>query len=230
MRISKLFTGIIFIVGILSIFISLFGSLFFHNTLGVITIGINHTSEPFNLKKGGLYSIAVTGEDWAYGFGGGTLDIISEDGLRSYSYNIPYAFDGEATVSTRILGQISIPISGNYYLQYYESQTNVFSGTIKITLQESLIQSIIGITDEVLLILGIFLIIFGFLFIGISNYLQRITKPTSTQNKVINKIHETPEIFKDDIIEDLDMQCPNCGNISDGMYCEECGTKLTEYR
>ena len=113
----------------------------------------------------------------------------------------------------------------------------MFSGTFKVTLQESFVQSILGITDEALLILGISIILFGIFFIGLSNYLQRITKPISTQKEVVRERFKPPEEFQDETINNYkilgkskDILCHVCGNKSDGFYCEECGTQLKEFR
>jgi hypothetical protein len=137
-------------------------------------------------------------------------------GITTYSFNIGYTFDGDATYSLYVLGEISVSESGAYYMEFSEVQRNIYSGDISIELQEPIIQSVLGISNSNITFGGIILIPVGIALIVITGKLKDQSRVKKTQ--------KYPPSSLDGQYSEIN--CPMCGKIGDGKYCDDCGSAL----
>ncbi|MFW9856554.1 MAG: hypothetical protein ACFFFG_15995 [Candidatus Thorarchaeota archaeon] len=216
--------------------ISIFGMIFgflnlflFQTTFGVLDIGQSSISPTFHLKEG-YYSINAVGENHVYGFSSGEIILISIDGSGTVSpIFISFSFDGESTFSVVMLTSVRIEKEGDYYLQYDEFQSDRI-GTVKITLQQSFIAGLFGITE----------LTFVFYSTGvlISSIILAIIWAVTSRDRSIPSDDPLEHVSGRDpgdfVFDDSPSYpkssrwviCPLCGTRSDGLFCEKCGTNL----
>ncbi|MHA1237476.1 MAG: hypothetical protein ACTSQ9_07455 [Candidatus Hodarchaeales archaeon] len=159
--ISRTIGKLAIILGIIGVIIGFFGGMFLTTSLGSIHIEVETTSDTFHMDAGHTYTLAAIGNDWPMGGGSGMIILHYMGGIATYSYNIGYNFDGDATYKVYVFGEISISESGTYYMEFSEVQRNIYAGDISIELQEPLIQSVLGISNSILTFGGIILIPIG---------------------------------------------------------------------
>ncbi len=193
-----------------------FGGMFLTTSVGSIHIGLETTSDTFHLNAGNTYTIAAIGNNWPMGGGSGMIILHYTGGITTYSSNIGYTFDGDATYSLYVLGEISVSESGTYYMEFSEVQRNIYSGDISIEIQEPVIQSVLGISNSNITFGGIILIPVGIALIIITGKLKNQSRVKRTQKYPPSNLDgQYPEI-----------SCPMCGKIGDGKYCDDCGSAL----
>lgn len=219
-----IFIGIVCIViGFLSVF-------FFQITHSEIDLNGSHTSDIFYLNGGKTYSIAAVGANYAFGSGGGEIIFHSRDGGIVRRFHIYFSFDGDSDTSTIIIGDFKVPSSGNYYFQYIEDHNTIY-GPVKIKIQESFVESIIGIKSLDLLIIGVVLIVGGSFLPFVSQRIGRRISMGAPERDDESFETEPASVSMDDFdtASPLDViSCPTCGNVTDGIHCEQCGLQLRE--
>ena len=220
---------IIIMLGVACMIIGFISVFFLQVTHGAIDLNGSHTSDIFYLNGGKSYSIAAEGSNQPFGSGGGEFVLYSSNGvviLRSY---IEFSFDGDADWITVYVGGFKVQTSGNYYFQYIEDYNTVYSPA-RITIQESLVESLIGVDSFDLMIFG-FIFIFGGAFLpDLGGWIKdRVSKGTKKEEE--SREIEEPPYSEDEfemISEFEEVTCPTCGHITDGIYCEQCGTQLKD--
>jgi hypothetical protein len=241
MKFNKILSKILIIVGILGLVLAIVSMFFFQTTYGEIDFNRSDVSDVFHLKRGKKYSLNAIGTNWAFGFIDGELSLYTSQGSLISRWSVYFSFDGDSETTIIPLTHISVSVSGNYYLEFEDSGSGAYSNNIKISVQESLVQTIFGIDDFSLLFIGIIILLFGIIWNGLSG---RISAFFGTKSEVMNQEAEPPQRYENDIeshsFESNDIVeitsepeikygkhfCPLCGAKSDGNFCEECGTQL----
>ncbi|MFX0123235.1 MAG: hypothetical protein ACFFAE_06315, partial [Candidatus Hodarchaeota archaeon] len=149
-------------------FISLF---FFQIALGEITLPNSYRSETFYLEKGKSYSIKASGSNYPFGSSGGEITFFS-GGIPIFSLSIHFSFDGDSTAQEVIIGDFTVPRSGNYYFQYTEEYSTIHR-PVKLIVQESIVEHFIGFDSFEVMVLGGILIIGGIILSKGSDWLNR---------------------------------------------------------
>ena len=204
------------IFGIIGVMTGFFGGMFLTTSVGSIHIGLETTSDTFHLNAGNTYTIAAIGNNWPMGGGSGMIILHYMGGITTYLSNIGYTFDGDATYSLYVLGEISVSESGTYYMEFSEVQRNIYSGDISIEIQEPVIQSVLGISNSNITFGGIILIPVGIALIVITGKRKKQSRVKKTQKYPHSNLDgQYPEI-----------SCSMCGKIGDGKYCDDCGSAL----
>ncbi len=204
------------IFGIIGVIVGFFGGMLLTTSVGSIQIGVETTSDTFHLNAGHTYTLVATGRDWPMGGGSGMITLHYTSGITIYSYNIGYNFDGDATYSMYVLGDISVGESGIYYMEFSEVQRNIYAGSVSIELQEPMIQSVLGINNSNIIFGSIIIIPTGIVLIIITG--KRKSKSTIYERK------KFPSSSLDGQYPEI--SCPMCGKLGDGKYCDDCGSSL----
>ncbi len=210
------------IIGFISVF-------FLQVTHGGIDLNGFHTSDTFYLDGGKSFSIAAEGSNHPFGSGGGEFVLYTSNGavvLRKY---IEFSFDGDSDWITVYVGGFKVQSSGNYYFQYIEDYNTVYSPA-KITIQESLVESLIGVDSFDLMIIGFFCVFGGAFLPDMFGWIRdRFSKSTPSREEESAET-VTPDLddFEISTLEFEVISCPTCGHMTDGMYCEQCGSQLRE--
>lgn len=219
MNVLKAFARSLTILGPICIAVGFISLFFFQIPHGEITLPNSFRSDTFYLEKGKTYSIKASGSNYPFGASGGEMTFFLSNGAPVLSFTIQFSFDGDSTAQEIIIGDFSVPVSGEYYFQYSEEYTSIHR-TVKLVVQESLVEHFIGFDSFEIMIFGIILLIAGFILPKGSNWISnRMTVRAS--EKEYTPI-EMDENF--DMIEEI--TCPNCGFIDDGLYCSNCGSRL----
>lgn len=225
----KLLPKLLIVVSILGIIFGFLNLFLLQTTLGSINIAESSISNTFHLKKGG-YSLNAIGENYAWGFSSGEFSLIPVGGSSDpLTFSMSFSFDGESTISTIMITSITIEEEGDYYFRYAESQSNTV-GTVKIALQQSFISGVFGIHEFLFILYSGGLLIFSIIISAILSifFRDRAGAPDYTQEY-------EPGRDQEDFIFDTsssyskrsrEITCPLCGTISDGLFCEKCGTNL----
>ncbi|MFW9778215.1 MAG: hypothetical protein ACFFE8_05110 [Candidatus Heimdallarchaeota archaeon] len=216
--------------------ISIFGMVFgflnlflFQTTFGVLDIDQSSISTTFHLKEG-YYSINAVGENQAFGFSSGELSLLSIDGSGAFSpISISFSFDGESSFSAIMLASVKIEKEGDYYLQYNEFQSNTI-GMVKITLQQSFIAGLFGITEFTFVFYSTGVLISSIILATIWSFSSRDrsvppdypSEPVQREDRGDFVFDDSPSYPKSSRL----IECPLCGTRSDGLFCEKCGTNL----
>lgn len=212
------------IIGFISVFL-------LQVTHGEIDLNGSHTSDIFYLNGGKSYSIAAVGTNHPFGSGGGEFTLYSSNGVEALRLYIEFSFDGDSDWITVYVGGFKVQTSGNYYFQYVEDYNTVYSPA-KITVEESLVESLIGVDPFDLMIIG-FVLVFGGAFLPdmlgwVRDRLPKST-PRTEEESLETEVYSDPNDFEISSLEFDEISCPTCGHITDGMYCEQCGTQLREF-
>ncbi len=241
MEFNKILSKILIIVGILGLVLAIVSIFFFQTTYGEIDFNRSDTSDLFHLNRGKKYSLNAIGTNWAFGFIDGQLSLYSNEGILISRWSVYFSFDGDSETTIIPLTQISVSVSGNYYLEFEDSGSGAYSNNIKISVQESLVQAVFGIDEFSLLFIGIIVLLIGIFWNGLSGRISAIFRTTP---EVKNQELEPPQRYENDIesqsFESKDFVetssepemkygkhfCPLCGAKSDDNFCEECGTQL----
>jgi hypothetical protein len=158
------FGKVLFVIGSIGVIIGLFGSMFLSYTVAQVTVNSESeiTSDIFYLKGGKPYSWVIAGYNWPAGGGSGIITVISYTGpLFSEQISIGFGFGGDVTERIMNYGQYSVPRSGEYYFVYSPAVSNIYTGSVKIILQEPMVQSITGFSDFEVIISSIFVTAVG---------------------------------------------------------------------
>jgi hypothetical protein len=240
MQFNKLFSKILIIIGIIGLVIAIVSMFFFQTTYGEIVIDRSDTSDVFRLNRGKKYSLNAIGTNYAFGFVEGQLSLYNTEGRLMSRWSIYFAFDGDSETTIISLTHVSVSDSGNYYLYFEDSGSGSHSSNIKISLQESLVQSIFGIDEFLCLFIGIIILFLGIIWNGLS---KRVSKVFYLQSEGTNQPLEPqrhdneiePLSFESEGFGDISSEpeknigknfCPTCGAKIDGNFCHECGTQL----
>jgi hypothetical protein len=199
-------------------FISLF---FFQIPHGEITLPNTYRSESFYLEKGKSYTIKASGSNYPFGSSGGEITFF-RNGVPVLSYNIHFSFDGDSTAQEIIIGDFTVSSSGTYYFQYTEEYSTIHR-PVKLVIQESLVEHFLGLDSLEIMVLGVILLIAGFIISKGSDWIShRVTLSES------EKEYDSLEI-EESSIEFGEISCPNCGYLDEGIYCSNCGSRLRKY-
>lgn len=206
----------VIIIGLIGIIVGFFGGMFLTTSVGSVHIGVETTSDTFHLNAGNTYTLAAVRSDWPMGGGSGELILHYLDGTTSYSYNFGYNFAGDATYSVFTYGEISVAESGTYYLEFLVVQQNIYAGRISIELQEPIVQSVTGINNSTIFFGSLLILATGIVLFIISS------KQKSQSNVPLQKRYPSSSLNG----HYSEIKCPMCGKISDGEYCDDCGSSL----
>lgn len=224
MKLPKAFSRGLSILGILCIVVGFISLFFFQITHGEITLPNSYSSENFYLEKGKSYSIKASGSNYPFGSSGGEITFfLVRSGMPILSLNIHFSFDGDSTSQEIILGDFTVPVSGNYYFQYNEEYSSIYE-PVKLVIQESLVEYYTGFDSFEIMIFGVILIIAGVILSKVSDYWISHRAPTRFTEEEFESI-EIDE-SSDMRTEFVEISCPNCGFIDDGLYCSNCGSRL----
>ncbi|MHA1215461.1 MAG: hypothetical protein ACTSR2_14570 [Candidatus Hodarchaeales archaeon] len=192
-------------------------------------------SSTFFLESNRKYSISVLGEYYSWGFGSGELTIRSITTSFDVTYFIPFSFQGDASTEEIFLFDITIPTKGEYRLEYTPIENGLQGGVVSIRLSESFVQSITDIHESSLISFGLLGILMSIILAVVNKFVIKspgrvidgYTKSYDMREEQDIHSQERFEFEKPKQVYDQ-VQCPTCGNWSDGLYCEECGTYLRE--
>ncbi|MHA1974614.1 MAG: hypothetical protein ACTSW1_16560 [Candidatus Hodarchaeales archaeon] len=132
-----------------------------------------------------------------------------------------------------MLFDFQVSTSGEYQLDYTPSENQLRGGEVNIKVSESFVQSVTGVHESILIIFGIagigMSILIGFVRSYVAKHPMRILEGRAEKD-ITSEVEREPfeaefEFEKQTKSYDK-VQCPTCGNWSDGLYCEECGTYL----
>lgn len=219
----KILSRILIVIGILCFVIGLLSIFFLQITLGEISLQGFHTSDTFRLEKGTTYSIKATGSNYPFGSSGGELVLYLTDGTPVVSLNIQFSFDGDATSQEIIVADFQVPVTGDYYFYYNEAYNTVYNAQVKIIVQESIIDHYFGINSFELLFSGIPLVIGGAILPRVGGWISRRVSVPKTEYESFDTNSSSNLITGFD-----EISCPVCGNIDEGLYCSNCGSRLRE--
>jgi len=211
-KLFAIFAGLCVIITIIDI-IAL--AIFPISIVGVDT-DFDSTSTVFSMEADKVYIFNVIGTGHAYGYTTGRVILYS--GFEEvYSFYIDHYFDGDSDYSSSLIGFYTPPKTTDNYYFVYDAGNTVTYGAVDLELQESLFQSLFDINDFwfiiIMAILGIVCIIIAIIAPKLA--MSTIdTKELSRERELESKYERVP--------------CPNCGLMTDGNYCEECGTDLRE--
>ena len=225
MRISRLFSRLLIGVGILSLVIGFISVFFLQETHGQINLAGIPTSEIMHLEKGHTYSIWATGSNYPVGASAGDLTLFTSDGTLVSSTRIQFSFSGEATSQEVWVMDFEVSSSGNYYLQYDEDYSSLYSPGVSLMIRESIIERFIGIHSFDLLFLGVPLIIVGAFFPSVTDWINHRISGREPEGEPV-KIEPSFEITSD--YADEQISCPACGYMDEGYFCSNCGSRLRE--
>jgi hypothetical protein len=221
MNILKAFSRALTILGPICIAVGFISLFFFQIHLGEITLPNSFRSDIFDLEKGKTYSIKASGSNYPYGSSGGKITFYLSNGVPALSFDIHFSFDGDSTAQEIIIGDFTVSISGEYYFQYTEEYTTIYR-PVKLIVQESFVEHLIGFNSFEIMIFGVLLLISGYILPrGINWISNRMIVHGPKQEYEPNEMDES---F--DVIESEKITCPNCGFIDDGLYCSNCGSRL----
>ena len=221
MNLLKAFGRILTILGPICIAVGFLSLFFFQIHHGEITLPNNFQSDTFDLIKGKTYSIKASGSNYPFGASGGEITLYLSNGMPVLSFNIHFSFDGDSTAQEIIIGDFSVPISGEYYFEYAEEYSSLYR-PVKLIVQESLTEHLIGFDSFEIMIFGVLLLITGFILPRGANWISnRMTVRSSEQDYVPTEMDESFDITKFE-----EITCPNCGFIDDGFFCSNCGSRL----
>ncbi|MFX1507937.1 MAG: hypothetical protein ACFFDC_17760 [Promethearchaeota archaeon] len=222
MNLLKGFARVLTILGPICIAVGFISLFFFQIHHGEITLPNNFRSNTFDLVKGKTYSIKVSGSNYPFGASGGNITLYLSNGRPVRSFNIQFSFDGDSTAQEIIIGDFSVTISGEYYFEYVEEYSSLYS-PVKLIVQESLTEYLVGFDSFEIMVFGVALLIAGYILPKGANWISnRMTVHSSEQKYESLEMDGNIEIteFEEEII------CPNCGFIDDGLYCSNCGSRL----
>ncbi|UCE12831.1 MAG: hypothetical protein JSV04_11640, partial [Candidatus Heimdallarchaeota archaeon] len=215
-------------VGILCVVIGFISIFFLQVTHGQINLAGQPTTELMFLEKGRKYSIWATGSNYPVGASTGDLTLFTSDGIPALeSVRIQFSFDGEATSQEVWVIDFDVPTSGNYYLQYDEDYSSLYSPGVNLVVRESIIGSLIGIDSFDLLILGVPLIFGGAFLPSVIDWVNHRSKGREPEEDVeLESVEPSFEIMPG--YDDEQVSCPTCGFMDDGYFCSNCGSRLRE--
>ena len=217
MNLLKGFARVLTILGPICIAVGFISLFFFQIPHGEITLPGSFQSNTFHLVKGKTYSIKASGSNYPFGSSGGEMTFYLSTGEPVLNFTIHFSFDGDSTAQEIILGDFTVPISGEYYFQYNEEYSTIYR-PVKLVVQESFVEHLIGFDSFEVMIFGGVLLVVGFFLFWISS---RITARTPEQVYLPSEMEESFEISEEIV-------CPSCGFIDSGIYCSNCGSRLSK--
>jgi len=236
--------------GILLVVFGLISLIFLQTT--VASIDVSHESIAVESDvvylKARNYRIAIVGTHSADGYSQGTLYIYKVVNDQTYlidSIDIIFNFDGESGNSVKQEASYTIEEAGEYVIEYIPNSHSFYRGIIKIALQYSQLEEVLGLNEMMLILVGAGIAVFGgilLFFVSVKPISKKdyqsgdVNVTTRRDRRRLHSYDEEPEyIFldgkqkADDIVRRRGIECPFCGAKNQrGEYCKECNSGLMD--